>query len=52
MLSLPPAWAEAWLKAFPEGRRLGSVHGDNGAVLWSDDRTAVTAEGFNHYDTP
>lgn len=52
VLSLPPAWADAWLQAFPEGRRLGSVHAGINAVLWSDDRTAVRAPGFDHFGRP
>lgn len=50
VLSLPPSWAQAWLKHQPGSRWIGEVVNGPAAVVWADNDTLVeTNEGFAHF---
>ena len=50
VLSLPPSWAEAWLKQQPDSRWIGEAVEGPAAVVWSDTQAPVQGHnGFAHF---
>ena len=50
VLSLPPSWAQAWLKQQPDSLRIGEAVEGPAVVVWSDTQTPVQGNnGFAHF---
>ena len=49
VLSLPPAWAEAFELAMPGSRRLGRMTSDNDQLIWSAGSPLTLNGGFSHF---
>lgn len=49
VVTLPAAWAKAWMDVQPSCRQVGVVTDQPQAIIWSDDNAPVVAEGFVHY---
>ncbi len=49
VVTLPPAWAKAWIDLQPSSRQVGVITDQAEAIVWSDDNAPVVSEGFAHY---
>ena len=49
VLSLPAVWAQNWLEHQPNSRRIGSIIANSNEIVWSDTRSSVATEGFDHF---
>ena len=50
VLSLPPSWAKAWLKALPQSYLIGVVEAGKPIVKWADSREEIIERSsFKHF---
>ena len=49
VLSLPPAWAEAFALSVPGSHRLGRMTADNDQIIWSSGSPLTLNGGFSHF---
>ena len=51
VVTLPQAWAQAWIHAQPSSRQVGVITDQPNVIVWNDDNAPVIAESFAHYRT-
>ncbi|BEV35407.1 thiamine-phosphate kinase [Synechococcus sp. M16CYN] len=49
VVSLPPTWAQRWLEALPQSRRIGHITAESNMIRWQKNRQIVYVAGFDHY---